>query len=69
MVLRSVAKIRNNFMAKQGQAIDLGNSGVRMTIAISAKDTNGQFSQVEAVMQAGKKFPALPHYHPFQEKG
>jgi quercetin dioxygenase-like cupin family protein len=55
-------------MAKQGQVIDLANSGVRMTITISAKDTNGQLSQIEAVMQAGKKLPALPHYHPSQEE-
>lgn len=39
-----------------------------MTITISAQDTNGQLSQVEAVMQAGKKLPALPHYHPSQEE-
>jgi quercetin dioxygenase-like cupin family protein len=55
-------------MAKQGQVIDLGNSGIIMTITVSAKDTNGQLSQVEAVMQAGKKLPALTHYHPSQEE-
>jgi quercetin dioxygenase-like cupin family protein len=55
-------------MAKQGQVIDLGNSGVRMIVTISARDTNGQLSQIEAVMQAGKKLPALPHYHPAQEE-
>jgi quercetin dioxygenase-like cupin family protein len=55
-------------MAKQGKVIDLGDSGVRMTITISAKDTDGQLSQIEAVMQAGKKLPALPDYHPSQEE-
>jgi quercetin dioxygenase-like cupin family protein len=55
-------------MAKVGQIIDLGASGVRIVITKSAKDTNGSLAQMESTMQAGKKLPALPHIHPTMEE-
>ncbi len=55
-------------MAKNGQIIDLGASGVRIVITKSAKDTNGSLAQMESTMQAGKKLPALPHIHPTVEE-
>ncbi len=55
-------------MAKAGQTIDLGASGVRIVITKSAKDTNGSLAQMESTMQAGKKLPTLPHIHPTIEE-
>jgi quercetin dioxygenase-like cupin family protein len=55
-------------MAKTGQIIDLGASGVRIVITKSAKDTNGSLAQMESTMQAGKKLPAPPHIHPTMEE-
>jgi quercetin dioxygenase-like cupin family protein len=55
-------------MAKEGQIIDLGSSGVRIVITKSTKGSDGSLAQMESTMQAGKKLPALPHIHPTIEE-
>src|SRR5258706_5902020 len=55
-------------MAKAGQLIDLGASGVKITITKTASDTNGEVAQMESMMQPAKRLPTLAHIHPSQEE-
>lgn len=55
-------------MATKGKIIDLGNSGVKITITKSAKETGGEISEMESIIQPGKKLPSLPHFHPLQQE-
>ena len=55
-------------MAKTGQIIDLGASGVKITITTTAHDTNGKMAQMESRMQPAKRLPTLAHIHPSQEE-
>jgi len=55
-------------MAQTGQIIDLGASGVKITITKTSKDTNGELAQMESMMQPAKRLPTLAHIHPSQEE-
>jgi quercetin dioxygenase-like cupin family protein len=55
-------------MVTKGQIINLGASGVTITIIQTAAETNGEFVQMESMMQPAKRLPTLAHIHPAQQE-